>query len=332
VDGFHAPPEDPEKPQEARGWTVGNRDPWRRPSVSLRRRCSQAFTLVELLVVIAIIGILVALLLPAVQAARRTQCTNNLKQLGLALHEHDNATGNLPHPSEMWPDMRAPTAATQTFYVALLPYVEQLPLVEIVQGGNQAAAVPISIFTCPSRGGVSMRGARGDYAVGAHPDWLGGSYARWWSILSGDDALPNGFNNVPATSVSQVSARDGTSNTLLLAHKALDPRYYGGNSPPRPPTGHGWAGPDTFTWDEGWASVINPHQFIQRDPTRFVQDHVGIDCELLGGPHAGAALCVYADGPVRGLACTSLTESGRYLLCKLWAYNDSLAIATDICH
>src|SRR5687767_3451124 len=87
------------------------------------RSCRQrrGFTLVELLVVIAIIGILIALLLPAVQAAResarRAQCTNNLKQIGLGVHNHEDAKGKLP---------AAFSAATGlSWHVNILPYIEQ---------------------------------------------------------------------------------------------------------------------------------------------------------------------------------------------------------------
>ena len=89
------------------------------------RQRHHGFTLVELLVVIAIIGILIGLLLPAVQAAReaahRSQCSNNLKQVGLALHNYQSSFGVFP-AGQMYP---APTTGTTSIVVALLPYFEQ---------------------------------------------------------------------------------------------------------------------------------------------------------------------------------------------------------------
>jgi len=88
------------------------------------RRNHRGFTLIELLVVIAIIGVLIALLLPAVQAAReaarRSQCTNNLKQLGLAMHNYHNSLGSFP-PGRM-------DCCWGTWQVYILPYIEQQPL------------------------------------------------------------------------------------------------------------------------------------------------------------------------------------------------------------
>src|SRR5215208_751505 len=98
---------------------------------SLAIHCRGAFTLVELLVVIAIIGILVALLLPAVQAAReaarRSQCSNNLKQIGLALHNYAEAQGTFPNarPAN---DSGNNDSSAMSLWVSILPQLEQQPL------------------------------------------------------------------------------------------------------------------------------------------------------------------------------------------------------------
>lgn len=126
-----------------------------------------AFTLVELLVVIAIIGVLIALLLPAVQAAReaarRTQCTNNLKQMGLALQNHVSALGTFPQGgTDPWHDEGAANARFGAGYgwmVQILPYVENENLRNISKGygaGDKqrdldVRKTPVSMYFCPSR-------------------------------------------------------------------------------------------------------------------------------------------------------------------------------------
>ena len=146
--------------------------------VTYRSKRRDAFTLVELLVVITIIGILIALLLPAVQAAReaarRSQCMNNLKQLGLALHNYENTFGRFP-PGTRNCDPANPGAGTCTggygyvwqagphrkgsMLVKMLPYVEQAPLynqldfrldvqARLASLGYGNREIPV--FTCPS--------------------------------------------------------------------------------------------------------------------------------------------------------------------------------------
>ena len=112
------------------GWAASRSDANRR-----------GFTLVELLVVIAIIGLLVALLLPAIQAAReaarRAECSNNMKQMGIALHNHHDVHGKFP--MGMWPDHRR--AASWRF--ALLAYMEQNALFDLDPSGQQMNFYPV---------------------------------------------------------------------------------------------------------------------------------------------------------------------------------------------
>src|SRR5688572_18922129 len=93
----------------------------------LRRR--GGFTLVELLVVIAIIGVLVALLLPAVQAAReaarRSQCTNNMRQIGLAIHNYESAYQRLPTAGQGTDAQLATTFDQHALHTVILPFLEQ---------------------------------------------------------------------------------------------------------------------------------------------------------------------------------------------------------------
>jgi prepilin-type N-terminal cleavage/methylation domain-containing protein len=135
----------------------------------------QGFTLVELLVVIAIIGILVALLLPAVQsareAARRTQCTNNVKQLALAAQLHHESQGYLPsggwgHNWSGDPDLGFGESQPGGWLFSILPYIEQGNIHSLGAGGSDVekaravetlSATPLTMVTCPSRRSATLQ-------------------------------------------------------------------------------------------------------------------------------------------------------------------------------
>lgn len=201
---------------------------------------SRGFTLIELLVVIAIIGVLVALLLPAVQqareSARMTQCRNNLKQLGLAFHNYHDAHGVFP-PAYV-SDSTHPTRDPQTFDgpggwgwgALLLPHMDQGPLYNRLDfnrpcwdaANADAVRTPLPAFLCPSATGnigpFDVRNAAGDTLavfgratyvanVGQEEPW-GAAHESWEGIADG----PLYRNSRSGTR----DVTDGLTNTVFL--------------------------------------------------------------------------------------------------------------------
>ena len=192
----------------------------------MKSRSSRGFTLIELLVVIAIIAVLIALLLPAVQAAReaarRAQCTNNLKQLGLAMHNYESTYGVFV-PSVIYPSPIDSWGWGPSGHLSLLQFVEQGVLwnaynVGAVQGNASGAALfnmnttvfnaQVSSFLCPSD--AKMRQVSMCNYVGN----VGGPYGM--SHYSGT-FIPTPNSDFGSSSCTIASIVDGTSNTALFS-------------------------------------------------------------------------------------------------------------------
>ncbi|MCA8998569.1 MAG: DUF1559 domain-containing protein [Planctomycetaceae bacterium] len=209
------------------------------PRIGARRRL--AFTLIELLVVIAIIAILIALLLPAVQqareAARRTQCKNSLKQLGIALHNYHDTFGMFAFGSSMTDgNCGAPLPRRVSGFVPLLPYFDQAPLYNQISG-DQFAQMPwdqnyqpytttISGLLCPSDAKTADGGAigktnymfcRGD-SPWDHNQWAGNGQRGLRGVFTGqgDDHCRAGDNG---RQVRIAMITDGTSNTIAMSER-----------------------------------------------------------------------------------------------------------------
>jgi prepilin-type N-terminal cleavage/methylation domain-containing protein/prepilin-type processing-associated H-X9-DG protein len=205
------------------------------------RTCScarrNAFTLVELLVVIAIIGILVALLLPAVQAAReaarRMSCTNNLKQVTLALHNYHDTYRTFP-PAGLYP-VGVPVAADAwSLQARLLPYLEQANLQNLIDWNFSYAAQPlvtktrVDAYLCPSE---TNDRERPDGAITHYPLNYGVNVGTWFVLDPNTQEWGDGLTG-PNTRTTMASLIDGTSNTLAFAEvKAWNPYLRDGGSP-----------------------------------------------------------------------------------------------------
>jgi prepilin-type N-terminal cleavage/methylation domain-containing protein len=200
------------------------------------KKCSAAgFTLVELLVVIAIIGVLVALLLPAVQAAReaarRMSCNNNLRQMALATHNFENTYQRFPSvgPNDGVTGVQSQNAFS--VQAQILPFVEAANLQNLIDfkqplmqgsGGSQtinplqqnAARTVVKIYLCPSDGFTPT------YTSSNSAEWAGNSY-----MVNSGTGVPNwGFDKTDldglvwyGSEMGFAGVTDGTSNTLLYS-------------------------------------------------------------------------------------------------------------------
>jgi len=297
-----------------------------------RIHSARAFTLVELLVVIAIIGVLVALLLPAVQAAReaarRMKCGNHLKQIGLALHNHADSIGTLPAARHAILKTPGPGAWIHSWTPKVLPYIEQQNLFEKYRfdedwddANNDAATVgpikqKIEIFLCPSAPGNLQRGQGGrrsasDYAATTERNWpntfvsqaqagfVSQSDPNYIGVLGHDVPVDSAGATDAANAVSIRLARrritdikDGTSNTFLVAECAGRNQWW-------------FMGRRIGQVDRGpWA---NPNGRIQiggcdpNDQTATIGPKP-INCindKEIYSFHPGGAMVVFADGSVR---------------------------------
>jgi prepilin-type N-terminal cleavage/methylation domain-containing protein len=270
-------------------------------------RSRPAFTLVELLVVIAIIGVLVALLLPAVQAAReaarRSQCQNNLRQLGLAIHGYNDIHGRLPYCRSGGGQNR------HTWALLILPYMEQgniynaytapLTSVSVTDGMNNhtstdpaivtARSVLVKTFLCPTRRSTKLLSpiTSGSTVLGLPSDYAASIGDTGTAPTNGAFPLVNSNHVLAGVRLAEIP--DGLSNTLLLGEKHIVIKMLNDYSQ----DGMIYSGSETNTYCRR-ANTSSP---LANSPAAAISSQ-------FGSWHQGGCQFVFGDDSVRSLSTT----------------------------
>lgn len=304
----------------------------------------QGFTLIELLVVIAIIAILIALLLPAVQqareAARRSQCTNNLKQIGIAFHNFQDVYGYLPrgardgHPETEPFDFccRARTKEGFAWSYWILPQMDQANVFNLVNEGedpapgvnaynpgeDRVARTAIPAFYCPTRRFPTPHGSN-FYRV----DYAGNAGERTTAALraGGNDGRTGVVTQTGRFKMRVEQITDGSSNTIMVAEKALHPTRHGSDGGDNERWNNAGWDEDVVRWGAGRNASgvqygITPLPDVQAPTdTVTVTDAGGRTWDnwhpYFGGPHAGGVLACMGDGAVRSISYNIDNETWR---------------------